>query len=64
MEIIAREGDPRAIEFPRLVKGEQSCRFSFSGRKSTIYRMIEVEEEKQNLEPGEHLSNVADIAAG
>ncbi|MFB0517196.1 MAG: tRNA (adenosine(37)-N6)-threonylcarbamoyltransferase complex transferase subunit TsaD [Candidatus Neomarinimicrobiota bacterium] len=37
IESAARGGDPRAVDFPRPLKGSKGCDFSFSGLKTALF---------------------------
>lgn len=41
VEALALEGNPRAYDLPRPLKGRPDCDFSFSGLKTAVARMIE-----------------------
>ncbi|MCX5615556.1 tRNA (adenosine(37)-N6)-threonylcarbamoyltransferase complex transferase subunit TsaD [Bombella sp. TMW 2.2559] len=41
LEKLARDGNPRAYELPRPLKGRPSCDFSFSGLKTAVSRHVE-----------------------
>ncbi|WP_343344794.1 tRNA (adenosine(37)-N6)-threonylcarbamoyltransferase complex transferase subunit TsaD [Sphingomicrobium sp. XHP0239] len=53
IEMLAKEGDPQAIRFPRPLVGSGEPHFSFAGLKSAVQRAVEA---------GDH--RPADIAAG
>ncbi len=52
VEAAARDGDPKAIAFPRPLRGSADPHFSFAGLKSAVVRAVEA---------GEH--QIADLAA-
>ena len=43
LERAAREGNPKAYDFPRPLKGTDGCDFSFSGLKTAVRLLIEKE---------------------
>ena len=54
---LAREGNPKAINFPRIMLEKNSYDFSFSGLKTAVLNYINQEEQKGNT------INKADLAA-
>ena len=54
---VAREGDPRAIDFPRARLGENSLDFSFSGLKSAVLNFL-----NQSRQKGKEI-RIPDLAA-
>jgi N6-L-threonylcarbamoyladenine synthase len=40
VEVLAREGNPKRFDFPRPLKGRESCNFSFSGLKTAIRETV------------------------
>lgn len=60
LERAAREGNPRAYDFPRPLKGTDGCDFSFSGLKTAVRLLIEKEVAREGkLTP----KIIADVAA-
>ena len=60
LERAAREGNPKAYDFPRPLKGTDGCDFSFSGLKTAVRLLIEKEVAREGkLTP--HI--IADVAA-
>jgi N6-L-threonylcarbamoyladenine synthase len=65
IEKAAREGDPRAVDFPRSWLKEGSADFSFSGLKTAVlYHCVGPNASKQDIEDSEYAPQfVADVAA-
>jgi N6-L-threonylcarbamoyladenine synthase len=62
VEQAARQGDPKAIRFPRSMLGDGTDDFSFSGLKtSVLYRCMgqNVKASRANLKPGIRVEDVA-----
>lgn len=57
IDALAKEGNPHAVEFPRVKMGENSLDFSFSGVKTAVINHV------HNLEQKGEEFNKADIAA-
>jgi len=45
VELVARDGNPRAFQLHPVMSQAQNCDFSFSGIKSWLRRMAEKEEQ-------------------
>ncbi len=43
---LAREGDPRAVQFPRGLLHKDNCDFSFSGMKTAVATLLQKEEQE------------------
>lgn len=43
LEALAREGDARAVQLPRPLRGREGCDFSFSGLKTAIAQLLAAE---------------------
>ncbi len=57
IERLAKEGNPKAVDFPRPMLGQKNYNFSFSGLKtSVLYHVRDLEKEEKEV-------NKADIAA-
>ncbi len=54
---LARDGDPRAIDFPRPLSGDGDLNFSFSGLKTSVIRYL------RRLEERGESPELADVAA-
>jgi N6-L-threonylcarbamoyladenine synthase len=59
---LAREGDPRMVDFPRPYLEKGSLDFSFSGLKTSVYNSIHYEKVSQTRESGDQ-QWIASIAA-
>ncbi len=57
IDVLAKEGDPNAVPFPRVVLESDTYDFSFSGLKSAVLNYVN----KVNMKGGEY--NKADVAA-
>lgn len=57
LEELARQGDPRAVHFPRAWLGKNSLEFSFSGLKTAVLNYLKSNSEEEN----KHL--LPDVAA-
>jgi N6-L-threonylcarbamoyladenine synthase len=70
IEQTAREGDPRAYDFPRAMRGE-GYDFSFSGLKTAVLRAVQQPRQGKRPPKGEGMTpdqlrpdvNIADVAA-
>jgi N6-L-threonylcarbamoyladenine synthase len=70
IERTAREGNPKAYDFPRALRGE-GYDFSFSGLKTAVLRAVQLPHEGKRAPKGEGMTpgqlrpdvNVADVAA-
>jgi len=58
IEAVAENGDPRAYDLPRPLKGRPNCDFSFSGLKTAVRKLVERPDTKLS-----EASTVANIAA-
>lgn len=63
IERIAKEGDPRAVEFPRAMLGPDSLDFSFSGVKTAALYHVHGHGRTSGGLEGRSRRDVADIAA-
>ncbi len=65
IESVAREGDPRAADFPRSWLGPDSLDFSFSGLKTAVlYHCLGQNASKEDIESASYTDEfVADVAA-
>lgn len=64
IEKIAREGNPKAVAFPRTLLDKSSLDFSFSGLKTAVLYHCQGQDMKgQNRVPGMSRQELADIAA-
>ncbi|XP_068217195.1 tRNA N6-adenosine threonylcarbamoyltransferase, mitochondrial [Palaemon carinicauda] len=63
IEYLAREGNPRAFEFPTPMWRYRDCTFSFSGLKYTLKRTIEKLEKEYEIDGGRILPQVKDLCA-
>ncbi len=59
LEELAREGDPKAIRFPRAWMGKDSLEFSFSGLKTAVLNCLKLHSDGQE----ESDFSLADVAA-
>lgn len=63
VELVARDGNPRAFELHPVMPQAANCDFSFSGIKSWVRQTAEREEQKYGITASEVLPNVADLCA-
>ena len=63
IEQIAKEGDPRAVEFPRTMLGRDSLDFSFSGIKTAVLYHVHGHGRTSGGLKGRSRGDIANIAA-
>ena len=64
IEKTAKDGDPKAIDFPRSMLGKESLDFSFSGLKTAVLYYCQGQDMKgQSQVPSMSARQIADIAA-
>lgn len=63
IELLARDGNPKAFQFPQIMTKLPDCNFSFSGIKTAARKIIDVEEKRLNVSPSAVVPSAADICA-
>ncbi|XP_067121020.1 tRNA N6-adenosine threonylcarbamoyltransferase, mitochondrial-like [Centruroides vittatus] len=63
IEVLAKQGNPKAFEFKLPLHRYRSCNFSFSYLRSYSSQLIEKEEEKYNIVADGIIPNVSDLCA-
>ncbi|CAI9728163.1 probable tRNA N6-adenosine threonylcarbamoyltransferase, mitochondrial isoform X1 [Octopus vulgaris] len=63
VELVAKNGQPHAFEFPQVMLQSPDCNFSFSGFNSMAHRYISLAEKDQNIKGDAIISNAADLCA-
>ncbi|XP_064112621.1 tRNA N6-adenosine threonylcarbamoyltransferase, mitochondrial-like [Macrobrachium nipponense] len=63
IEYLARDGNPRAFDFPTPMWKYSDCTFSFSGLKFTLKKTVEKLEEEYEIEGGRIIPQVKDVCA-
>ncbi|KAK2185861.1 hypothetical protein NP493_220g00032 [Ridgeia piscesae] len=63
IEQLAKGGNPRAFDCTPIMSRHSDCNFSFAGIKTQLATVITKEEQRQNVQDGGVLPNMADICA-
>eukprot|EP00106_Octopus_bimaculoides_P017121 XP_014784563.1 PREDICTED: probable tRNA N6-adenosine threonylcarbamoyltransferase, mitochondrial isoform X2 [Octopus bimaculoides] len=63
VELLAKNGQPHAFEFPQVMLQSPDCNFSFSGFNSMAHRYISLAEKDQNIKGDAIIANAADLCA-
>ncbi|GAB1601044.1 tRNA N6-adenosine threonylcarbamoyltransferase, mitochondrial isoform X1 [Argonauta hians] len=63
VELMAKNGNPNAFEFPQVMLQSADCNFSFSGFNSEAHKYISKAEQDENIKGDAVITNAADLCA-